>query len=480
MTLTIQSTDIIGTGTAFSLAAAGDSYFILAGVTVASTSGDAIRSDFDNSNITILGTVIANNYGVRINGDDTYLEVGVTGGIFAQDLGILANFSNSNIITNIVNNGYVSAGTGIFMAANGAINNGGTINAYGDSDTVGRGYAISIQPTFTNSLDITNTGTLSGAVGAIGTGSSRTGGISVETVFNTGDIFGTVSLYRGDDIYINRGLSVGDVDMGDDNDLYYGRYGAVEGDIFLGAGNDTASGGAEGERIEDGDGIDRIFVFGGDDNLFGDDGNDVLRGGDGTDGVNGGIGNDDLGGGAGNDTLLGADGNDLLRGDFGADVLNGGDGFDRASYGDSSTGITIDLADTGLSTGFAQGDSYVSIEAYEATAFADVMFGDDVNNLLRGMDGDDQISGRGGNDNLQGFDGDDILSGGTGNDTLNGGDGDDIAAFTGDQADYTFTLLGNGNIRVEDTVGSDGIDVLIAVEFVTFGGGAEIDVTGLI
>ena len=534
MALTIQSTDLITTaGTAFTVAANGDDLFLRQGVLIASTRGDGIRSGNDDNTITIAGDVFATSTGIEMDGDRATVVITSTGSVLATgdtagnfggiELGgvdcVLLNAGEVSSTEGIGvtlngNNGYIhntgsiySASQAVFMGlfgkSDGRLVNDGVISTAGAFASLSDRYGNGVFTEGANT-QITNTGEIStsyddGAGVRIsfgGTNSSvlNIGSIVASTGFgvdfdiassliNAGTIFGGVNSVSGSnqvDSVINRGLMIGDVDMGDDNDLYYGRYGAVEGDIFLGAGNDTASGGAEGERIEGGDGIDRIFGFGGDDNLFGDEGNDVLRGGDGNDGVNGGADNDDLGGGNGNDTLLGADGNDLLRGDMGADVLNGGDGFDRASYGDSSTGITIDLADTGLSTGIAQGDSYVSIEAYEATAFADVMFGDDVNNLLRGMDGDDQISGRGGNDNLQGFDGDDILSGGTGNDTLNGGDGDDLAAFTGDLADYTFTLLGNGNIRVEDTVGNDGVDVLIAVEFVTFGGGAEIDVTGLI
>jgi len=506
MTLTIQTTDIITTGTAFTFAAAGDALWLREGVLIASTTGDGIDTSLANLDINIDGDFVARLVVIDVGGGETRIVIGETGSVTSyasntsdfgaiylnsgnnqlQNNGVVtainaigvASADDSNIITNT---GLIQAGNiGVYLNFTGTgdrLINSGTISAgnaaeadvsFDDFD----GYAVFIDD---GGGTVVNTGTLlaTASFGA-GIGIGQRSESIASNVRNSGDIVsadwygidveglsgsGGVSIqnsglisgdegsylgYTGVDNVNNRGLMVGDVDMAGGNDLYYGLWGAIEGDIFLGDGDDTASGGAEGERIEGGDGIDRIFGFGGDDNLFGDSGNDVLRG------------------------------------DAGADILNGGDGFDRASYADSSTGITIDLADTGLSTGFAQGDSYVSIEAYEATAFADVMFGDDVNNLLRGMDGDDQISGRGGNDNLQGFDGDDILSGGTGNDTLNGGDGDDIAAFTGDQADYTFTLLGNGNIRVEDTVGTDGIDILVAVEFVTFGGGAEIDVTGLI
>jgi len=142
----------------------------------------------------------------------------------------------------------------------------------------------------------------------------------------------------------------------------------------------------------------------------------------------------------------------------------------------------LDLLDLGASTGVAAGDSYVSIEVFEATNFNDIMIGSDVRDILRGFDGDDVISGNGGNDLLQGYEGDDTFTGGSGNDAIDGGNGRDVANFSGDQADYTITMLMDGRIRVEDNVGSDGndgIDTLTSIEFVTFGGGAEIDVTDL-
>jgi Ca2+-binding RTX toxin-like protein len=540
MALTVQLTDINTTGTAFTFAAAGDDLWLRSGVAIVSSSGIAISSSLGSHSLFIDGDVIAQTLAISLTGGNDVVVVGETatvvgfesgtsnfggisfsgGGSELTNLGtIVATNGHGVILTggdnDVINSGSIQAGNvavyvGLFGGVGDSVINTGIISGGSTSVAIngGTGHAIFIDgndATIVNSGSILAVHSAGGGIG-IGRGSRGDGaeirnsgdivsadwygidaegltGSGITLTKNTGLISGDEGSYLGHngiDTLINAGTMIGGIELNGGSDLYYGRYGSVEGDILLGAGNDTASGGVQGERIEGGDGIDRIFGFGGDDNLFGDAGNDVLRGGDGDDGLNGGIGNDDLGGGAGNDTLLGADGNDLLRGDAGGDVMNGGDGFDRASYRDSKEGITLDLADTSQSTGFAEGDSYVSIEAYEATNFNDIMLGNDVNNLLRGYDGDDQISGRGGNDNLQGFDGDDILSGGTGNDTLNGGDGDDVAAFTGDLADYTFTLLGNGNIRVEDTVGSDGVDVLIAVEFVTFGGGAEIDVMGLI
>ena len=65
------------------------------------------------------------------------------------------------------------------------------------------------------------------------------------------------------------------------------------------------------------------------------------------------------------------------------------------------------------------------------------------------------------------FLGDDTLEGGTGDDILDGGNGIDYAVFSGNLADYTVSSAG-GSFTVTDSVGSDGTDTLIDVEFMQF------------
>jgi Ca2+-binding RTX toxin-like protein len=103
-----------------------------------------------------------------------------------------------------------------------------------------------------------------------------------------------------------------------------------------------------------------------------------------------GDGGDHLLGGAGNDTLRGQGGNDLLNGGEGADMLDGGTGFDTADYSHASSAIELNLA-TGMHTGEAAGDVFLSIEQYVGTAFGDVM---------TGGGGSVHFDGRGGNDLL--------------------------------------------------------------------------------
>ncbi|UPY37766.1 SdrD B-like domain-containing protein [Sediminicoccus sp. KRV36] len=145
----------------------------------------------------------------------------------------------------------------------------------------------------------------------------------------------------------------------------------------------------------------------GDDSLTGTTGNDLLEGLQ---------GNDTLVGNAGNDTLLGQDGNDLLLGGAGADVLDGGAGTDTASYVGATAAVTASLA-TGLGTGgFANGDSFLSIEDMIGSGFNDRLTGDGGANRLEGAAGNDTLIGGGGNDTIMGGAGQDSMTGGTGAD----------------------------------------------------------------
>jgi Ca2+-binding RTX toxin-like protein len=100
-----------------------------------------------------------------------------------------------------------------------------------------------------------------------------------------------------------------------------------------------------------------------------------------------------------------------------------------------------------------------------ATAFGG-MRGNDT--LLGGGGGDYLFSG-GGNDSIVSGGGNDTLAGGSGNDMLDAGAGHDIAVFTGNHADYTITLQGDGSVTVQDSVGGrDGIDTLEGVESLQF------------
>jgi Ca2+-binding RTX toxin-like protein len=136
-----------------------------------------------------------------------------------------------------------------------------------------------------------------------------------------------------------------------------------------------------------------------------------------------------LDGGNANDKLAGGNGNDNLIGGLGADTHDGGNGNDRAQYTDATAGVLADLQLSNLNTGFAAGDTYISIERLYGSRFEDNLRGDAAANVLWGHNGDDRLYGRGGNDNLQGMNGNDVLHGQDGNDSLTGGAEGDTFVF---------------------------------------------------
>jgi len=268
------------------------------------------------------------------------------------------------------------------------------------------------------------------------------------------------------------------LDGGANDDHIYGGEGndSIEGAVgfdFLrgGNGDDTVRGGADDDAISGGKGNDLLFGDNGFDALMGNNGNDTMHGGaqddemlggegddvmfgdDGDDGIDGEDGDDVLSGGRGDDLLAGGLGNDMLIGGAGGDALDGGvGGFDIASYATwlenvqpgTASGLTINMANTVLSTGDARDDSYLDIEALIGTNFADVITGDDLANMIIGGVGNDTING--------GL-GDDVVVGSEGNDRLVGGGGIDTVLVRGLESEFSIAgAVGGFNLTDNEIV----------------------------
>jgi len=85
----------------------------------------------------------------------------------------------------------------------------------------------------------------------------------------------------------------------------------------------------------------------------------------------------------------------------------------------------------------------------------DTIYGNALDNIIRGRAGDDTIDGDRGNDFIKGGAGDDDLSGGKGNDTLDGGAGDDNLKGGGGKDEL---LGGTGNDKLRGGSGSDRLN----------------------
>ena len=187
----------------------------------------------------------------------------------------------------------------------------------------------------------------------------------------------------------------------------------------------------------------------------------ALHGNNGINTLSGLDGADVLSGGDGNDTLLGGNGNDILIGGTGNDSIDGAD-IDTVNYrraaGDISVNLNLLVAQvTGAGT-----DRIVGVENVDGSLIgSDTLTGDGAANVLKGLGGSDVLFGGGGADVLLGGEDQDFLSGGTGDDRIDGGNGNDVISFQFMAANITvdLSLLG-----AQST--GEGIDTIRNIESV--------------
>ncbi len=295
-------------------------------------------------------------------------------------------------------------------------------------------------------------------------------------------------------------------------------------------GNDTINGGAGADTMAGGAGNDLFIVDNSGDKAFGvsgidqvlasvsfrlSNGTEDLRltgsgdiNGTGNSAANtiaGNSGDNSLSGLGGNDSLVGNGGNDTINGGGGADTMAGGAGNDLfivnnsgdKAFGGSGTDQVLASASFRLSNGTEDlrltGSGDINGTGNSA---ANTIVGNGGNNSLSGNNGDDHLYGRGGSDQLFGGSGADVMNGGGGNDHLSGGSaddrliggsgndrfvggggddriigggGNDMAIYGGGIGRYEVTEIGSGRIKVVDTRGTFGTDILSDVEYLKFG-----------
>ncbi|WP_404338976.1 hypothetical protein AB2M62_07430 [Sphingomonas sp. MMS12-HWE2-04] len=223
-----------------------------------------------------------------------------------------------------------------------------------------------------------------------------------------------ITVTGGDDIFVGSSY----------NDVLYGR-----------SGWDWLDGGAGYDTIDGGDNDDVLLGRGDKDRLSGGSGNDYISGGDGDDyfsdanntwGLYGNDGNDILVGGAGMDSLYGENGDDtiIVDQDGGGvwDALGGANGQDTLSYERFTSGVYVDFSVLGgwswdPTAKYIYGDAISGMENLTGSQYGDTILGDSIDNVIRGLGGNDSLYGRDGNDTLEGGAGGDYLSGDGGIDT---------------------------------------------------------------
>lgn len=275
----------------------------------------------------------------------------------------------------------------------------------------------------------------------------------------------------------------------------------TDGTVNVIVGNnsgETLNGTEEGDLIVGLGGNDTLNGLGGDDILIGADDDDTLNGGAGNDVLNGGAGSDQLNGGAGNDTYtFGAgDGSDTItepnsgsqaaggadRIAIAAGVLTGlaafevtsGSGNDNLVLQYNGSQITVtdhfDAPSESVELINLDGASYEGYEfdgdyAIGTDDNGDRTAADNVNTLLAGTTGgddliggtgDDLLFGHDGNDELDGGDGDDLLVGGAGADMMVGGLGADT--MVGGAGNDTYDVDDADDVVVEGATAGTGTD----------------------
>lgn len=180
--------------------------------------------------------------------------------------------------------------------------------------------------------------------------------------------------------------------------------------------------------------------------------------------------NDDvISGDSGNNVLEGHDGSDILRGGAGDDTLNGGlatlfdrisfdgDGINTADYSQDPGGVSVNLATGSASDGYGGTDTLVRIDDVVGSGFNDSLTGDDNDNELEGLGGDDTLTGGDGIDQFR----------------LND-DGNDNAAFghdvvtdfnlSEDQINLRDFSNINDFLQIQSLISQDGADTLITFD----------------
>lgn len=385
-----------------------------------------------------------------------------------SEANVLSGLAGNDTLKGLGGNDTFDGGTGADAMAGGLGDDVFVIDNAGDAVTEAAGEgadSVSASITYALAANVENL-TLIGAAAINGTGNAAGNAL-------TGNVTGNVltGLARNDTL---NGLA--------GNDTLDGGAGADA--MAGGAGNDVYVVDNSADAITEaaGEGIDEVrssiaYALGANvENLtlsgtaaingYGNDAANVLSG-------NG--GNNELWGQEGDDTLISLGGNDILHGNTGADAMAGGAGNDVyyvENAGDTATEASnagTDLVYAALS--YTLGANFENLTLLGADALngtgnaqANLITGNDADNVLAGLAGADTLNGgAGGNDTLDGGAGEDKMAGGTGNDVYlvdNAGDTvtENTSAGTDEvRSSLTYTLGANvENLTLTGTAGIHG------------------------
>ena len=276
----------------------------------------------------------------------------------------------------------------------------------------------------------------------------------------------------GNDVYVvnHPGVRIVETATGGDDEVRtslgsYTLAANVERLTYTGTGAFAGYGNAGANIITGGNGNDVLYGGDGGDQLIGGEGIDTASYLDSNAGVSLNFKTGQHGGYAEGDTFVsierfvGSNGADSFVGGAGADYFDGAGGTDLVSFASESEAIVLDL--TKPLTGAAAGDTYLNIEAYEGTAFNDTFIGTAANENFIGGAGADVINGGAGKDsawyvNSAAGVSIDLAAG-----TAHGGDaeGDVLSGIEG-LAGSAFEDILNGDANSNTIFGAEGNDVI--------------------
>jgi len=235
---------------------------------------------------------------------------------------------------------------------------------------------------------------------------------------------------------------------------------------------------------------DEIETGGGDDTIVGGAGLDIIQSGDGDDSLFGGSGDDEFNAGSGDDAVFGGAGHDYFSGSSGNDTFDGGaeDGsFDQVSYRFASGGVTVDLSNnTASDDGDGGVDTLLNVNAVRGSMFGDSITMNDDYGFVRGLAGNDILTGGSGTNDEVRYDRDERYGGDQGvwvNLAIGGatdgfGNNDSLSGFEhvmGTASDDT--LIGSdGDNRIRTLDGNDEIHAGLGNDTVELGDGGMDDI----
>jgi Ca2+-binding RTX toxin-like protein len=441
------TTSIFNTATDGIDLSTGDTLFVASGITVAGGTNGSGESGAVSSgggiSAQILGTLWGSNLGLDFygtSGGDTVFVgagasvIGVTGG--GIDLS-----GNNDVVTN---NGEITGTTLLSEVANAGITLNGSSGTITNTGSISGNYGIFLEG---GQNVVNNSGTIDGTnygIIAITPGAGLT-----DTIDNSGTIRsgsngaaisaaneGTGSLYIS-----NSGHIVGEVGLGDGNDVYDGTLGSVTGSVFGEGGNDELLGGAGSDFLDGGTGSDVVNGGGGNDTLLAEGTQAIIDGGDGNDEIamqsflNA---SDQIDGGAGKDILI-------LNGDYSAGLVMGADTVTNVEKMVLEPGFsyTLTMDDNNVAAG-----QQMTVDASKLTSSNTLKFDGSAE-----TDGRYVVDGGAGNDYITGSAGNDILTGGGGDNRFTGGAGEDKIIATGDSHDrFIYTDVSDSTSTTHDVI----------------------------